>query len=321
MRPRGNSLGIVAADFSGSGTLSLFLANDSVPNFYFVHQGNDPNGLPRFKDQAMRTGLAVNQDGRAEACMGVATGDADGDGRLDLFVTNFLNQSNTLYRKLPQQEFFADLTQRSGLHENSMGLLGWGTQFVDADLDGQLDLILTNGHVERFPDRQALYEMPAQYLHNTGGGRFLELKSDRVGEFFDKHVLGRGMARLDWNRDGLNDVLISHMDAPVALLTCTSPTHGHYVALRLRATGSARDAIGTQLTLKVAGRSLYRQQTAGDGYMASNQRQLIFGTGAETSVGPLVIRWPSGHVDTFPTLPVDCELMLVEGRAPIRVPR
>ena len=321
VRPRGNSLGIVAADFSGSGTLSLFLANDSVPNFYFVHQGNDPNGLPRFKDQAMRTGLAVNQDGRAEACMGVATGDADGDGRLDLFVTNFLNQSNTLYRKLPQQEFFADLTQRSGLHENSMGLLGWGTQFVDADLDGQLDLILTNGHVERFPDRQALYEMPAQYLHNTGGGRFLELKSDRVGEFFDKHVLGRGMARLDWNRDGLNDVLISHMDAPVALLTCTSPTHGHYVALRLRATGSARDAIGTQLTLKVAGRSLYRQQTAGDGYMASNQRQLIFGTGAETSVGPLVIRWPSGHVDTFPTLPVDCELMLVEGRAPIRVPR
>lgn len=321
VRPRGKSLGIVAADFSGSGRLSLFLANDSVPNFYFVHQGNDPDGVPRFKEQAMRTGLAVNLGGRAEACMGVATGDADGDGRLDLFVTNFLNQSNTLYRKLPQHEFFADLTQRSGLHENSINLLGWGTQFVDADLDGQLDLVITNGHVERFPDRQALYKMPAQYLHNTGGGRFLELQSDRVGEFFDKHALGRGMARLDWNRDGLNDVLISHMNAPVALLTCTSPTHGHHVALRLRATGSARDAIGTRLRLTVGTGSLYRQQTAGDGYMASNQRQLIFGTGSETSVGPLVVSWPSGRIDTFPTVPVDCELMLVEGRSPIRVPR
>ena len=253
--------------------------------------------------------------------MGVATGDADGDGRLDLFVTNFLNQSNTLYRKLTEQEFFADITQRSGLHENSMSLLGWGTQFIDADLDGELDLVVTNGHVEKFPDKRTLYEMPAQYLHNTGGGRFVELKADRVGEFFNKHVLGRGMARLDWNRDGLNDLVISHMDAPVALLTCTSPTHGHYVALRLRAIGSARDSIGTQVTLKLKGRTLYRQQTAGDGYMASNQRQLIFGTGDQTDVGPLEVRWPSGRVDTFPTLPVDCELMLVEGRAPIRVPR
>ncbi len=180
---------------------------------------------------------------------------------------------------------------------------------------------MTNGHVEDFPDNRTLYEMPAQYLHNTGGGRFVELKADRVGEFFNKHVLGRGMARLDWNRDGLNDVLISHMDAPVALLTCTSATHGHYVAIRLRATGSARDAIGTQLTLSAGGRKLYRQQTAGDGYMASNQRQLIFGTGDVSAVGPLEVRWPSGRVDTFTGVPVDCELMLVEGRQPIRVPR
>ncbi|HAB11860.1 MAG TPA: hypothetical protein DCE47_09235 [Planctomycetaceae bacterium] len=319
--PRGNGLGIVAADFSGSGQLSLFLANDSVPNFYFIHQGNTKDGLPRFRERALPLGLAVNQDGRAEACMGVATGDADGDGRLDLFVTNFLNQSNTLYRKLTEREFFADITQRSGLHESSMSLLGWGTQFIDANLDGELDLVVTNGHVEDFPDNHTLYEMPAQYLHNTGGGRFVELKADRVGEFFNKHVLGRGMARLDWNRDGLNDVLISHMDAPVALLTCTSATHGHYVAIRLRATSSARDAIGTQLTLSAGDRKLYRQQTAGDGYMASNQRQLIFGTGNLTAVGPLEVRWPSGRVDTFTDVPVDCELMLVEGRQPIRVPR
>ena len=319
--PRGNGLGIVAADFSGAGRLSLFLANDSVPNFYFVHKGNNGAGLPRFRERAMPLGLAVNQEGRAEACMGVATGDADGDGRLDLYVTNFLNQSNTLYRKLPQREFFSDMTQRSGLHESSISRLGWGTQFIDPDLDGELDLVVTNGHVEASSNSRELYEMPAQYLHNTGGGRFVELSADRVGEFFDKHVLGRGMARLDWNRDGLDDVLISHLDAPVALLTCTSPSHGHFVAIRLRATTTARDAIGTQLTLRVGGRRLYRQQTAGDGFMASNQRQVIFGTGSSTTVGPLEVRWPSGRVDTFKQVPVDGELLLVEGRQPIPVPR
>ncbi len=319
--PRGNGLGIVAADFSGSGHLSLFLANDSVPNFYFIHQGNSDAGLPRFRERAMPMGLAVNQEGRSEACMGVATGDADGDGRLDLYVTNFLNQSNTLYRKLPQREFFSDMTQRSGLQENSISRLGWGTQFIDPDLDGKLDLIVTNGHVEVSTDRRKLYEMPTQYLHNVGGGRFVELSADRVGKFFSEIGSGRGMARLDWNRDGLDDVLISHMDAPVALLTCTSPSHGHFVAIRLRATTTARDAIGTQLTLGTGDRRLYRQQTAGDGFMASNQRQVIFGTGTATTVGPLEVRWPSGRVDIFDRVPVDCELMLVEGHQPIRIPR
>ncbi len=324
-RPAGNSLGIVAADFSGSGRLSLFLANDSVPNFYFHYQGNDDTNLPRFQERALRCGLAVNQDGRPEACMGVATGDADGDGRLDLFVTNFINQSNTLYRKLPRREFFADLTHRSGLHSNSMNLLSWGTQFLDADLDGRLDLLVTSGHVEKPSDNQVAYKMPTQFLHNTGQGRFVELNADRVGQFFSKPVLGRGMARLDWNRDGLDDVLISHIDVPAVLLTRTTrpnnTPHGHYVAIRLRATGTARDAIGTGLTLTVDDHVLYRQQTAGDGYMASNQRQLIFGTGPVTSVGPLVVNWPSGRVDTFEELPIDCELMLVEGHQPMRVPR
>ena len=319
--PRGNGLGIVAADFSGTGRLNLFLANDSVPNFFFVHQGQDANGIPKFRERALPMGLAVNQDGRAEACMGVATGDADGDGRIDLYVTNFLHQSNTLYHKLAEQEFFADITQRAGLFESSIGLLGWGTQFVDADLDGHLDLVVTNGHVGNFPEQDTLYRMPAQYLHNTGGGRFVELSAERVGAFFNQRALGRGMARLDWNRDGLDDVAISHIDAPLALLTCTSPQHGHYVALRLRATASARDAIGTRVTLHVDNTRLYRQQTAGDGYMASNQRQLIFGTGSTTTVGPLEVHWPSGRHDRFESVPIDCELILIEGRQPVRVPR
>ncbi|MBQ16816.1 MAG: hypothetical protein CMJ65_06785 [Planctomycetaceae bacterium] len=319
--PRGNGLGIVAADFSGNGRLNLFLANDSVPNFFFVHQGQGADGIPRFRERALPLGLAVNQDGRSEACMGVASGDADGDGRIDLYVTNFLNQSNTLYRKLAEQEFFADITQRAGLFESSVGLLGWGTQFVDADLDGQIDLVVTNGHVGQFPEQDTLFQMPTQYLHNTGQGRFVELPAKRLGSFFSQHALGRGMARLDWNRDGLDDVVISHIDAPLALLTCTSPTHGHYVALRLRATASARDAIGTRATLHVGDKRLYRQQTAGDGYMASNQRQLIFGTGSAKTVGPLEIHWPSGRRDRFDTVPIDCELILVEGRQPARVPR
>ena len=320
--PRGNGLGIVAADFDGSGQINLFLANDSVPNFFFVREGSDNMGIPRFRERAFPLGLAVNRNGSSEACMGVAAGDADGDGRIDLYITNFQNQSSTLYRKLAELNFFADGTQRAGLRENSLSLVGFGTQFVDADLDGDLDLLVTNGHVEDSTEQAAPYRMPPQYLHNLGGGHFVELEPRQVGEFFSKRFLGRGLARLDWNRDGRDDVLISHMDAPAALLTNTSPRSGHHVALRLRATTTARDAIATRVTLQVGSRTLQRQLTAGDGYMASNQRQLIFGLGRAEAVGPLVVYWPSGHVDRFADVPRNCDLILLEASGQLtRIPR
>lgn len=309
--PDGKGLGIVAADLHGAGKLDLFIANDSVPNFYFVNE-TSPGQPPQFVEQALQSGLAVDAGGRAQACMGIAADDCDGDGRLDLFVTNFTEESNTLYRQSPGQ-LFTDATQRSGLREPSLALLGFGTQFIDGELDGLPDLIVTNGHIDDYRPG-FLYQMQPQYFRNLGGGRFAELPAKSLGKFFEGRYLGRGLARLDWNRDGLEDAVISHLDAPAALLTNTTGTVGHFLCLQFVGAESSRDAVGTIAIARVGGQTLTRQLTAGDGYHASNQRQVVFGLGSHTTIEQLEIRWPSGRVERFENLQADRELLVIEGR-------
>lgn len=309
--PEGKGLGLLAADFDGSGTLNLFIANDGVANFYFVNQTGSHGNRLRFKDQALPIGLAFNRDGFSEACMGVAAGDTDGDGLTELFVTNFFEESNTLYRQQADGQFIDD-TKRAGLSDPSVALLGFGTQFLDGELDGSLDLIVTNGHVN-VPHKQTVaYRMPPQYFSNSGAGHFVERRSASTGSYFRGSYLGRGMARLDWNRDGLEDVVISHLDAPVALLLNTTASAGHYLAVRLRGVRSNRDAIGASAIVTLGDVRLYRQLTAGDGYLSSNQRLLTFGLGDHTQIDKLEIQWPSGLKVEVTDPPIDTELLLIE---------
>ena len=156
--------------------------------------------------------------------------------------------------------------------------------------------------------------MPPQLFANDGTGRFDELKAESLGRFFQGTYLGRGAARVDWNRDGLDDLVISHLHAPVALLTNTSSDVGRYVAVRLVGVDSSRDAIGTVLTAEIQGRTLVRQLTAGDGYQASNERRVIFGLGDDQQIDALHVRWPSGTVQRFDNLSADSDLVLIEGR-------
>jgi hypothetical protein len=256
--------------------------------------------------------LAYDADGKALACMGVAAGDADGDGRLDLFVTNYYEESNTLYLQ-GSSGTFIDATTASGLRAPSYRMLGFGTQFIDGELDGYPDLIVTNGHVEDLSERQVPYKMPPQYFRGLGGGKFAELPAAELGEFFEGKYLGRGLARLDWNRDGREDFVISHLDAPTALVANVSPETGHYLAVQLRGVRSSRDAIGAEVAIEAAGRRRTQWLTAGDGYQASNQRQLAFGLGAEERVQKLHVRWPSGLRQEFNDLAADQVLILVEG--------
>src|SRR5204862_536023 len=136
-----------------------------------------------------------------QACMGVAAGDANGDGLIDLFVTNFYHQPNTLYLQQAAQ-FFIDATRSAGLYSASLDMLGFGTQFLDGELDGLPDLVVTNGHVSDRRSKGVPYEMPPQYFQNIGGGRFEEPKRQLLGAYFGGKYLGRGLARIDWNRDG-----------------------------------------------------------------------------------------------------------------------
>ena len=235
----GNGLGAVAADFDGSGRLSLFIANDQDANFYFVNHTPHPGGKPQFVEQGVLSGLAFDAEGKAQACMGVAAGDVNDDGRLDLFVTNFYQESNTLYVQ-DASGLFADATATSGLRGPSYEMLGFGAQFIDGELDGYQDLVLTNGHVDDFTHQQIPYQMSPQYFRGLGQGKFAERPAVELGEFFQGKYLGRSLARLDWNRDGREDFVVSHLDAPAALATNTSTETGHYLAVQLRGVKSSR---------------------------------------------------------------------------------
>lgn len=312
----GKGLGIIAADFTGNGYPSLFIANDAVANFFFINQGSEKL---HFTEQALLSGLALNAQGRTEACMGIAAGDADADGLLDLFITNYYRETNTLYRQISPDEF-VDETQSANLAESSLYLLGFGTQFLDADLDGLQDLVIVNGHVEDLRKTETPWQMRPQFLKNQGQGRFEELKTDGLGKFFQKPRLGRGMARLDWNRDGREEVAVSSLDQPVVLLKNRTKDTGNRLVVRLTGTESNRDAIGTTVRLKASGQTLMRQLTAGDGYQASNQRLLVFGLGPDQQVSELEVSWPSGLKQRFNGIAANQELHLIEGQAePFRI--
>ncbi|GIW92252.1 MAG: RNA-binding protein [Pirellulaceae bacterium] len=314
MAPGGKGLGILVADFDHSGKLSVFVANDGTPNFYFVNQA-ERGASPRFQNRAFLTGLACDRLGQFQACMGIAAGDVDQDGNLDLFVTNFYDEMNALYMNHGQATVFEDEALQRGLGTASLKMLGFGTQFVDSDLDGWPDLLVTNGHIEDRSRWGQPFKMPAQYFHNLGGGRFVEVPAQRLGDFFQRTFLGRGMARLDWNGDGREDVVISHMNDPVALLTNESPVAANVLVVELRGTISDRDAVGAIVQVHAAGRLRTAQVTAGDGYMASNQKQLVFGLGKAEVVDQLSVRWPSGIKQQWAAPPINCRLILIEGHS------
>lgn len=307
----GNGLGIVAADFQGEGRLSLFVANDQDANFYFVNRGTEEDGSPRFAEMGVVAGLAYDAQGKAQACMGVAAGDANGDGALDLFVTNFYQESNTLYLQR-SPDLFDDASVAAGLREPGLNMLGFGTQFIDAELDGFSDLVLVNGHIDDFSHVGTPYAMLPQYFRNEGDARFAELAGESLGTFFNEPGLGRGLARLDVNRDGREDFAVSNLDAPAALVVNETSAAGHFLALRLVGTNSSRDAIGTRVTVVAGRRTWTRQLTAGDGYMASNQRQLVVGLGGARAIDELRIDWPSGKHQIWRQLGVDQELIAIE---------
>jgi tetratricopeptide (TPR) repeat protein len=313
LAPEGKGLGIVAGDFDGSGRLSLFVANDTTANFLFVNQTVAPGAAPRFVEQAILAGCAFDNEGKAQASMGVAADDADGDGLTDLFVTNFFNEYNVLYRQMPGG-VFVDVSSSARLKEPSLAMLGFGTQFLDGDLDGWPDLVVANGHVDDFSSHGIPFRMRAQYFANRGQGRFDELPAEQLGGYFQQKLLGRGLARVDWNRDGREDFVVSNLDTPVNLVTNRTVGAGHFLALQLRGVASNRDAIGSVVRITVGGQSRSKQLTAGDGYLASNQRQLVFGMGDRIEADTLSIRWPSGLEQTFRNVGADREYLALEGR-------
>lgn len=306
----GKGLGVVVADFDGSRRLNVFVANDTTACFYFVNRAKKPGEPLRFVEQGVQTGLAYDAAGNAKSSMGVATGDANQDGLLDLFVTNFSRELNNLYLHQPG-DVWTDRIRESGLAEAGYAPMGWGTQFIDGDLDGLEDLFVANG--ELFANANS-YQMPPHYFRNRGDGRFTLNSPETLGPYFTRNWIGRAVARLDVNRDGQDDLAVSHVDSPFALLVNESPRRGRFLKIKLRGVISDRDAIGTTVRLKAGAKTWSKQLTSGDGYSASNERALTFGLGKTEQVDAIAVSWPSGADEIIQdVVATDSEILLVEG--------
>ena len=301
----GRGLGIVAGDFDGDGHVDLFIANDMTANHLYWGSGQ----RTPLEDQSLLSGVAFDRDGQSQACMGIALGDLNDDGRCDLFVTNFFNESNTLYARIDGR-LFADVTAEAGLRDPSLAMLGFGTQTADFDLDGDLDLIVTNGHIDQAPPIQ--YRMPTQVFANGGGGRFRELPSERLGDFFAGRRLGRGLIRWDFDRDGKPDVAISHLDQPLAVLHNTSVTPHHFLSLRLAGAGH-RSAAGAHIIVTIGDQKRHVYVTCGDGYAAANDGWILIGLGPHEQADRLEIRWPGGERRRFEQVKCDRHWVAVQG--------
>ena len=324
-QPEGKGLGVIAADFDGNQQLDLFITNDTRPNFLFRNRAAIASKSLALTETAPRTGVAFSDVGEPEGCMGIAVGDVNGDGTLDLFVTNYTGQSNTLYslkqprtshatRPATRPGFFLDRTRSAGLFDDGFTLVGWGTEFLDADLDGDLDLLVTNGHIPGHVREGEQLEMPPLCYRNSGLGQFTTVEQNQLGPYFTKNYIGRGLARLDWNNDGRPDAVITHLDSPLALLTNTTPKTGHHLVLRLVGIQSSRDAVGATVTARAEKQTWVVQLTAGDGYLVSNQKQLVIGTGHVTRLDKLTIQWPSGLEQDLGAVETDRTLKVLEGR-------
>jgi hypothetical protein len=307
-QPPSYGFGVVFTDLNGDRFPEIYVANDSDPSFLFI---NRKDGT--FAEEGLFSGVALNAAGSEQASMGVAVGDYNNDGSLDLFVTNFAQDSNVLYQN-DGSAFFTDVTFLSGLGASSVPYLGWGTAFVDLDNDGFLDLFIANGHV--YPEIDGLdltstYHEPNQVYRNLRNARFEELTHQIGGPLLEKKS-SRGAAFADYDDDGDIDVLVVNMDEPPQLLRNDSETGHHWIGLRLSGAKSNRDAIGARVTL-LGDRRQTAEVRSGGSYLSHNDFRVHFGLGKIEKLAAVGVTWPSGLVETFEGLEADRYHTLKEG--------
>lgn len=291
---------------------SIFIANDQVPNFLLVLD-RQADGKVVLHDEALVRGVAFNVDGLAQAGMGVAVDDVDDDQLLDLFVTNFADEYNTLFRQ-DSPGLFRDVTHNSGMQNASFPWVGWGTQFLDADRNGLMDLLVINGHIDDYRDQGGEFGMLPQFFESKGKGRFELLEPKTVGDYFDTKRIGRAAARVDWNRDGRMDFAVSNIGSNASLITNVTSDLGRYVNVKLIGTSSARIPLGARIHVTTDNGTWEKQLLGGDGFQTSNERVVQFGLGKATSVKQIEVVWPSGFKSKFLDIPLDSTLIVIENK-------
>ena len=301
--PEGRGLGVVVADLTGDARPDVFVANDGTPCWLFENLG----GL-RFREVGQAAGVAVDGQGQALAGMGAAVGDLDGDGRSDLVVTNFLGRSTVAFQAQGGGAFL-DASAPVGLTATTRRVNGFGLALVDLDADGRLDLVQANGHVL---DRARLgvpFAMRPTLLRNAGD-RFEDV-STGAGPWFSRTILGRGLAVGDLDGDGRPDLVVSALDAPVALLRNESP--GRSVAVELVGGRTRQTPFAARLRATVAGRVVVRDIVGGGSYLSASDRRVYLGLGDALRIDRIDVTWPGGEVESWTDLPATASVKLVAG--------
>jgi hypothetical protein len=309
--PPAPGLGVVLTDLDGDGKIDIYVANDLKPAYLFHNQGGG-----RFEEKALFSGCGLGPGGRPVSGMGVEAGDLDGSGRPSLFVTNFQNEPNVVYRNRGQL-IFDDWTVQSGLGPPSLSRLGFGCVFLDADLDGRLDVAVANGHVNR--TSQELYGAPfaqeAQFFLGTASGRFRDV-SNQAGAYFRTRVVGRGLAWADYDNDGLPDLAFSHNGGPVRLLRNRTVTDNAWIRLEIIGDGqkSNRNAIGGRVEVEADGLKQVRFVNGGGSYLSASERRQLVGLGRADRARRVTVTWPSGRKQVFEDLEGRMGWRLFEGQ-------
>jgi hypothetical protein len=305
-------LGVLAADLDADRDTDLYVANDVEPNLLFRNDGPF-----QWTELGRRAGVATNDQGRAEGSMGIALGDYNNDQKFDLWVTNYADEFNALYRGNGRLSFSyaTNATRITATDEQSVG---WGTAMCDLELDGDEDIVVINGHLERY---SPYHSQRPQVLENIDAKRFVLGAKDST--FFQTPQDGRGLATGDLNRDGLIDLVVTRINAPCALIENQSTRQGAYLSVRLVGQVSNRDAVGTVVTLTLGNAAWIRQRVGGGSYASTNDSAIHFGvpeanwpSGQQAPgsmpKGTLKIDWPSGLTSLIDVAEFNKEMLIVE---------
>ena len=300
-------LGVVWTDYDNDRDLDLYVANDQMANFMFQNQGDGT-----FDEVALLSGAGYSDDGVAQGSMGVDFGDYDHDGLLDIFITHFVDDYNTLYRNLGDGNF-RDVSHLAEVAFPSWSYLAWGTGFVDFDNDGWEDLFIANGHLFPQVDRYEMghrYYQRSQLFRNLGNGRFREVMAglDRV-----KLWSSRGAAFADYDNDGDVDVAVSNLDGNPWLLRNDGGSRQRWLSLRLEGDRSNRSAVGARVTALTDTGVQIREVRGGSSYQSTNDLRVHFGLGKAKKVKSLEVRWPNGSAQRFTDVSGNRRYRLTEG--------
>jgi hypothetical protein len=297
-------MGVIASDFDEDGLADIFVANDSTPNFLYRNLGDGT-----FKDIAFVSGTALNENGAAQGCMGVTVADYNHDGRLDLFITNFDDDYNVLYRN-DGRNSFTDASYAAKIAAVSFPYVGWGTKFFDYDNDGWVDLFVANGHV--YPQIKSFHQR--NFVHrNLRDGTFAEVAEQLGAPFLEKRA-ARGAAFGDIDNDGDVDIVINNLDGAAQLLRNDGGDANNSVLVKTIGVKANRDGVGARVKV-VSGDLVQKDEVrSGDSYISQSDLRLHFGLERRTKIDLIEVRWPGGAVDRVTDAKVNSVITIKEGR-------